>query len=289
MARNVRQVLLAAGTCLFAEIGARGARNVVFVASMVDLWMTAGPAASTLSCAGRRPSTTGQRGLEDGLTAVAAYLVENCFRATGTWSPMATGLTSMAPALERASASLQANVLCFNGSWLIPILLLRCPPLSALIPRTAMLSAPMTSATLVGLTDLQTPRLRDVTLVAEGFGLDPAAPAVDFHHLLARRAVVDVTLGVTKMAAGQELIASLLTMRYLVRARLSRVVHELVERRLAARAFRDHIRCQGAMCCDFVLRMTPLRALVNTTVILSCTHTSTIEFTEEPFLFGDAV
>lgn len=129
----------------------------------------------------------------------------------------------------------------------------------------------------------------DMALVAQGSRACAAAPAGYVHRFPAEAAFSRVTLGLTPVSAGLELLTGFPTPWNGVLARLSPLLEQLFERRLATWAVRDNVWGAGAVRLSFVLNVTASRTLVKSTVEAPLARLSALEGTLKPGLLGGAV
>lgn len=116
---------------------------------------------------------------------------------------------------------------------------------------------------------LETPRLFDVlegVLVTDGLLDDSAATTRHVVVLVARRTFAGVTLCLTVMTTVEALVARFRANRNAVFARCTRLLCDLVERRLATRAMRHDIWGKGAMISLLLNGVTQFATLVATAV-----------------------
>lgn len=88
------------------------------------------------------------------------------------------------------------------------------------------------------------------------------------------------------MATLELLLADFLAVRDMLLARLARVIHEILERCLSARTMGYHVRGEGAVSRELILRMARRLTAMNSTVVGSSTGILAAEGALEPRIVG---
>lgn len=241
----VLEHLLAADAWLLDEEGALGAVDVVGMAVVLHRGVAAGRLDRTVETAFWRPCAAGLGRLQDRPAAPAADLLEHGLEAAGAGASVADLLALVGAALEGPATDADANVLGLDlVRDVAPVLLLGGglsldgPPLA----RAAALATLMAPAVQLRLANLHTDGMFHIPTVAQRPAYGTSASTADVLILVTGRARADVACLCTSMATSHDLAAGLLAMRYFVLTCLSRVVEQLVKRRLAAWAVQDDIR-----------------------------------------------
>jgi hypothetical protein len=102
----------------------------------------------------------------------------------------------------------------------------------------------------------------EVALVTNRLAGCSSTSTRDLNGLVAESTLAGMALGFAEMAARQELLARLFAVRHCVLARLPRLIKQLLELSLAARALQHHVRRVRTMRRQLILRMTRLGAFV---------------------------